>query len=189
MSVLTMLPTVPEMDVHVEQKDLAGGLAAAVFDGPSREYRYLLTRIWDPTVKPIVFLMLNPSTADAFDDDATIRRLAGPSGFARREGAGGIVVVNLFALRSTDPRALTRHADPVGKHNDVFIRQAVDLGSRVVAAWGAAPVAGDRGREVVAAVAARGMPLYCLGTTSAGQPRHPLYLPGDAALELYGAAA
>jgi hypothetical protein len=184
MTVLEMLPTDTELCVHVEQKqDLAGGIAAAVFDGPGREYRYLLTRIWDPAERPLVFLMLNPSTADALEDDPTLRRC---TGFAKREGAGGVVVVNLFALRSTDPRALTRHPEPVGRYNDVFIRQAVSQGSKVVAAWGAAPVAGDRGRNVAVALAARRVPLHCLGTTAVGQPRHPLYLPSEAVLEPYG---
>jgi hypothetical protein len=189
MTILTMMPA-GELSVHVEQKqDLAGGLAAAVFDSKAREYRYLLTRIWDPTVKPVVFLMLNPSTADALEDDATIRRLTGKNGFARRLGAGGLVVVNLFGLRSTDPRALLHHPDPVGRHNDVFVRQAVSLGSTVIAAWGAAGVTGNRGQEVTAALTARGVALQCLGTTSTGQPRHPLYLPGTAVLEPYRATA
>jgi hypothetical protein len=133
--------------------------------------------------------MLNPSTADALEDDATIRRLAGRNGFARREGAGGIVVVNLFALRSTDPRALAKHPDPVGPLADVFIRSAVAQGSGVVVAWGAAPVAVERGKAVVRALAGRGVALSCLGTTSTGQPRHPLYLPKGAVLEPYGGAS
>jgi hypothetical protein len=174
-----------ELSVHVEQKqDLAGGLAAAVFDSPAREYRYLLTRIWDPAVKPAVFLMLNPSTADALEDDPTIRRC---TSFARREGAGGLIVVNLFAFRSTDPRALLRHPDPVGRDNGRFIRQAVGMGGTVVCAWGAAPVAGERGREVAMELGRRGVPLFCLGTTSLGEPRHPLYLPKGAVLEAWQA--
>jgi hypothetical protein len=184
-----MLPA-GELSLHVEQKkDLAGGLAAAVFDSPAREYRYLLTRIWDPKVKPVVFLMLNPSTADALEDDATIRRLTHEeNGFARTMGAGGVVVVNLFALRSTDPRALLRHPDPVGRDNDRFIRRAVAMGSKVICAWGAAPVAGERGRAVAVELGRRGVALRCLGTTSLGQPRHPLYLPKGAALESWQAS-
>lgn len=185
-----MTPADTDLSVHVEQQqDLAGGLAAAVFDSPARTYRYLLTRIWDPAVKPVVFLMLNPSTADALEDDPTIRRLAGPNGFARRMGAGGLAVVNLFGLRSTDPRALLHHPDPVGRHNDAFVRQATDMADTVVCAWGAAGVTGDRGREVTQALTARRVPLHCLGRTSTGQPRHPLYLPKNASLEPYEAAA
>lgn len=180
-----MMPDV-DLDVAVEQRtDLAGGTAAAVFD-PDREYRYLLTRIWDPSQSPVVFLMLNPSTADAFVEDNTIRRCLS---FARREQAGGLVVVNLFALRSTDPRALLHHPDPVGRYNEAFVRQAMNLGGPVIAAWGAAGVTGDRGREVARSLKARGVVLHCLGRTSTGQPRHPLYVPGEVALEEYGVAA
>lgn len=185
-----MMPADVDLDVHVEQQtDLAGGIAAAVFDSPARIYRYLLTRIWDPTVPPAVFVMLNPSTADALEDDPTIRRLAGANGFARRMGAGGLVVVNLFALCSTDPRVLRHHPDPVGRLNDVFIRQATDQATTVVAAWGAAGVEHGRGARVADTLRRRSHVLRCLGQTSTGQPRHPLYLPGDAALEAYEAAS
>lgn len=185
MSVPTLMPSDTELSVHVEQKqDLAGGLAAAVFNNAARTHRYLLTRIWDPAVKPAVYVMLNPSTADALEDDPTIRRC---TSFARRQGAGGLIVVNLFALRSKDPRALLAHPDPVGRHNDRFIRQAVAMGDPVICAWGAAPIAGERGREVAVQLAGRGVALRCLGTTALGQPRHPLYLPGNAVLEAYDA--
>ncbi|MFF7476618.1 DUF1643 domain-containing protein [Streptomyces sp. NPDC008092] len=186
MTVLEMMPTGMDLDIVVDHRqDLAGGTAAAVFD-ESRTYRYLLTRIWDPARAPMVWVMLNPSTADAFVEDATVRRLAGGNGFARREGAGGIVVVNLFAVRSTDPRVLLRHEDPVGRYNDVFIRQATSMSSTVVCAWGAAGVQHGRGQQVTEALTARRVALSCLGTTSTGQPRHPLYVPGDAVLQPYG---
>lgn len=188
MSVLALMPPINEVSVHVEQQeDLAGGIAAAVFDSPARVYRYLLTRIWDPAVPPAVFLMLNPSTADALEDDNTIRRLAGPNGFARRMGAGGLVVVNLFALCSTDPRVLRHHPDPVGPLNDAFIRRATHRADTVVAAWGAAGVEHGRGARVTETLRGRRVALHCLGRTSTGQPRHPLYLPGAAVLEPYGA--
>ncbi|MFF1444175.1 DUF1643 domain-containing protein [Streptomyces sp. NPDC058295] len=200
---MTVLATRPatQLPVHVEeQRDLAGGLATAVFDSPARTYRYLLTRIWDPAVAPLVVLMLNPSTANALEDDPTIRRLSGPRGFARREGAGGVVVVNLFSLCSPHPSDLVAHPDPVGPLGDVFIRRGIAMSrgprragvkgsSRVVAAWGAFPMAVDRGRDVTAALRRRGVVMACLGTTSEGHPRHPLYLPGAAALEPYGLAA
>jgi hypothetical protein len=180
-----MLPDT-ELDVVLEQRtDLAGGTAAAVFD-PARTHRYLLTRIWDPSQPPAVFLMLNPSTADAFSEDPTIRRCLS---FARRENAGGLVVVNLFALRSTDPRALLHHPDPIGRLNNAFIRQSINAGGPVIAAWGSHKAAKDRGPEVARSLKARGVELRCLGRTSERQPRHPLFVPGDAALEAYRASA
>ena len=186
---MTLMPTDTDLSVRVDQReDLAGGIAAAVLSEDG-QYRYLLTRIWDRTRKPLVVVMLNPSTADAFTDDPTIRRLAGPNGFARRHRAGGVVVVNLFALRSTDPRALKQHADPVGRYNDAFIRQATGMTDTVLCAWGAAGVQDERGPRVVKALKARRVALRCLGMTSTGQPRHPLYVLGDAVLEPYGRAS
>lgn len=186
MSVVTLTPPGRELFVHVEQQtDLAGGTAAAVFDSKARTYRYLLTRIWDPTVKPAVFIMLNPSTADGMVDDATIRRLAGRNGFARREGAGGVVVVNLFALCSTDPARLRTHHDPVGPHNPHFVRQAVHQAGLVVAAWGAGGLHGNRGPDMAAALHAANVPLKTLRMTLTGQPGHPLYVPADSPLTDY----
>lgn len=105
----------------------------AVFSTDHR-YRYLLTRIWNPDVAPILFICLNPSTADAMANDPTVRRMCG---FGRRENAGGIVVANLFALRSSNPAVLKRALDPVGPDNDEHLRAAARAAARVVVAWGA----------------------------------------------------
>ena len=150
MSVLTLMPTDSDLDVHVEQvEDLAGGTAAAVFDSLRREYRYLLTRVWHPSLPTAVFLMLNPSTAGADADDPTVRRIAGPNGFARKFGAGGVVIVNLFALCSPDPARLRTHRDPVGFYNSVFVRQAV---RQADLAHEALEVGADRDREPLRSV-------------------------------------
>ena len=135
-------------------------------------YRYLLTRRWEPG--PVMtWVMLNPSTADAGTDDATIARCW------RRAAAdrfGSIAVVNLFALVATDPAALRTHPDPAGPGNDAALRAFCQPGDTVVAAWGA--LTGLRqGRSRAAAVTwalaeARVSPL-CLGTTKGGQPKHP----------------
>lgn len=171
----------------LEDDEINGVLATAVMDH-DRTYRYLLTRIWD-TSRPVMgVVMLNPSTADHRHNDPTITRLAGPNGFARNFGMGGIAVVNLFALRSTDPRALRDHPDPVGPYNDVFIRQTMNEAALAVAAWGGGGILRDRAREVTAALTASGVRLLALGETSTGQPRHPLYLPGKAPLSPYPAS-
>jgi len=156
---------------------LLSGTSEAVFS-PDRAYRYVLVRLWE-SAPPMTWIMLNPSTADAFADDPTIRRCAG---FARREGCGGINVVNLFALRATDPAALSRHASPVGPASDYLIETHARDASLVVAAWGAGGALHGRAREVGQRLAAAGVPLMCLGVTAAGHPRHPLYVRSDAPL-------
>lgn len=140
-------------------------------------YRYSLGRFWGdgPTA---TWIMLNPSTADANVDDPTIRRCIA---FTRGWGLDGLNVVNLYALRSTDPKALHGHPDPVGADNEdhilYFLRSAVFA----VAAWGAG-CAGLPYVDVQAMAKRVACPLVCLGTTKAGHPRHPLYVKGDTTL-------
>lgn len=182
MTVLTLMPPDRELDVHVDQRtDLAGGIAAAVFDRPQPRatYRYLLTRIWDPTVPPVVWIMLNPSTASAGEDDPTLRRV---TSFARAWGRGGVIVVNLFALCSTDPAKLRTHHDPVGRYNAMFVDRAVAMTDLIVAAWGGGGILADRGPAMARALTARGVPLRALRLTSTGQPGHPLYVPANTEL-------
>lgn len=157
-----------------------GEEAAATFSpDPGRTYRYALMRRWDPARPVAAFIMLNPSTADAVKHDSTSRRCVG---FARSWGAGGILLVNLFALRATDPRELRTHPDPVGPHNDLVLAwlptAATDFVTPVVAAWGVHGAFRGRGREVASQLEARGVRLSCLGLSQAGHPKHPLYLPG-----------
>lgn len=143
------------------------------------EYRYRLSRTWG-SAKPLTFIMLNPSTADADVDDPTIRRCMG---FAEREGAGGIVVVNLYALRATNPQDLWQHPDPIGPGNDRHIKEAVKHSNRVICAWGSNAPCGrvDYVRRQILGE----RPVRCLGTTKHGAPKHPLYLRKDQPLELY----
>jgi hypothetical protein len=140
---------------------------------PCRSYRYALTRTWDTRRLPLVFVMLNPSTADAFTVDPTIRRCIG---FAQTWGAGGLLVLNVYGLRSTDPRALRTHPDPVGPANDATIvaRLAQPI-ARVIGAWGA-HAEPERARYVADLIREAGHRPVCLGRTKAGAPRHPLYL-------------
>jgi hypothetical protein len=132
--------------------------------------RYLLTRRWGDG--PLMaWVMLNPSTADARTDDATITRCVRR---ARDLGAsGGIAVVNLFSLRATDPRALTSCPDPVGAGNDSFIVRTCRPALLVVAAWGANGAYLGRGAEVTVLLTRSGIQPFCLGVTAGGQPRHP----------------
>jgi len=145
-------------------------------------YRYSLTRTWDgaPTV---AFIMLNPSTADADNDDPTIRRCIG---YAKDWGFGGLVVINLFAFRSTEPKVMkSGNVEPIGEWNNTTIKAWINHGSTlVVAAWGNHGTHYDRAAEVCRLVE-RDQPLYALKITLAGQPAHPLYLKRDLTPTLY----
>ncbi len=151
---------------------------------PDGRYRYWLTRIWDLDRPRACWIALNPSTADASVDDPTIRRCMG---FSRRWGAGGIYVVNLFALRATDPRELRLPGDPVGPDNDAYLKDAARAGFLCfVAAWGASAIAAARVEPVLAIFREHGRLLQCLGQTKDGAPRHPLYVRADTALVPFG---
>lgn len=134
-------------------------------------YRYTLSRCWDPPKPSCAFVMLNPSTADATQDDPTIRRCIG---FAKAWGYGGVDVLNLFALRATDPSALRSHPDPIGPDNDEYLRSL--RGRFVVAAWGVHGALNGRGEAVRKMLGDR---LAVLGLTKDGHPRHPLFVRGD----------
>lgn len=142
----------------------------AVFN-QARTHRYLLARYWDirNPAGALTWVMLNPSTADAFAGDPTIRRCMR---FARREGYGGIRVLNLYGHRSPDPATLRAATDPAGLSSDAALTQWAH--GTVVVAWGAHPFAADRAAQVAAQLTRSGARLLCLGTTRDGSPIHPL---------------
>lgn len=121
----------------------------------------------------MVFVLLNPSVADAARDDPTLRACIS---FARGAGFGGVEVVNLFAFRATDPRALRAVADPAGPGNDAAILSAACGGGMVVCGWGRGGALHGRGAKVAARLRAAGITLHHLGLTKDGAPRHPLYV-------------
>lgn len=143
-------------------------------------YRYELSRSWLDGEGFVNFIMLNPSTADAEEDDPTIRRCVG---FARRWGFQGIRVTNLFAFRATDPRALRTAVDPFGPEANVYLTTTARASERVVVAWGAHGSLLGRDRQVAELL--REKLLLCLGCTKAGYPKHPLYLPSTSKLETW----
>lgn len=157
---------------------------------PDGRYRYALWREWkEPLTQPTwaTFVMLNPSTADHQIDDPTIRRCVG---FAHLLGANGMVVVNLYAYRATNPTDLWSAADPVGPDGDATIAEFLELSARhggpLIAAWGAHA----RADRVAAVLAMRGADRFqALGLTKSGAPRHPLYLPASARPMPIGGAA
>lgn len=149
-----------------------GVVTRGVLFDPTGAYRYRLWRVWAPDAPRLAFVLLNPNAADAVHDDPTIRRCVG---FARAWGYGGVDVVNLFAWRTPNPRALRAAPDPVGPDNDAHLQAVAARAALVVAGWGVHGALA--GRDVVVRRLLAGYPLACLGLTKAGHPRHPLYLP------------
>lgn len=147
-------------------------------------YRYRLWRVWDDCRPVMVWVMLNPSTADATADDPTIRRCIG---FAKREGFGSIDVLNVFALRATDPDALLTHPDPFGPDNEEWLLgcRRRHMMSQLVLGFGAIHSPKLRRHYDRAWCCLTGNDPQCFGVTKAGWPRHPLYLPGNAPLSAW----
>lgn len=141
-------------------------------------FRYTLDRSVSVLGKGLVlWVMLNPSTADALLNDPTIVRVIR---FSERLGFARAAVVNLFALRATDPRHLRLAGDPVGPENDAHIQRMASEADLIILGYGADPIATERAAQVRALLA--GHKLFCLGKTKDGAPRHPLYLRADSPL-------
>ncbi len=140
---------------------------------PCRTWRYRLERRWGQG-NTCAFIMLNPSTADEAQDDPTIRRCIG---YAKRWGFGGLLIGNIFALRSTDPRGLYDARDPIGPENDYWLDQIARDADRIVCGWGTHGGFLHRGPAVLARLH-RHRPM-ALKITAEGHPGHPLYLKGD----------
>lgn len=156
-----------EFDPNQDQGQANGAIIVGM-------HRYLLWRTWDTTRPRHLWVLLNPSTADATSDDPTLRRCAG---FSRDWGYGGLEMVNLFALRATDPRELLRAEEPIGSENDRYIAAAAARAAGIVVAWGARGTLLRRDQAVLALLSRHAAcPLHCLGTTRKDCPRHPLYV-------------
>lgn len=150
---------------------------------PCSLYRYQLRRCWATEQPPFVLGMLNPSTADADEDDPTITRSARR---AASLGYGSLVVWNLYAFRATDPRKLLNVSDPIGPDNLDWVRKTLRECRRrdgiAVVGWGSKArdmTVISRAMSVVQNV---GVDLHCLGVTKDGNPRHPLYVGYDVKL-------
>lgn len=122
----------------------------------------------------MMFVLLNPSTADEHKDDPTVRRcwtFAADWGYCQAE------ICNLFAWRATDPDDMLGADNPVGPDNDAHLLAAAAKASLIVCGWGVHGAHRGRAADVTALLRSAGHTLYALGVTQGGQPRHPLYLP------------
>ncbi len=139
---------------------------------PCESYRYLLTRVWAPGPRAL-FVMLNPSTATEVQNDPTVERCERR---ARVLGFGAFRVTNIFAFRATDPKVMRAASDPVGPGNDSAIGESLAWADKVICAWGNHGLHLARGKQVEAMLRQSPLPLFHLGLTGQGQPRHPLYV-------------
>ena len=157
---------------------LDGSLGSAVFD-TRKEYRFLLTRDFNEPSnrRSVTFIMLNPSTADAATNDPTITRCCN---YAKSWGYGRLEVVNLYALRATDPRELRKRFDPTGGvANETFILESCKRSGMVICAWGALGKLKEQAGHIRWLLRTYGVALHALAFTKDREPRHPLYLRGD----------
>lgn len=158
------------MITRTHQKDDAASVAIY---SDCEKYRYALTRTWDRSGKKALFVMLNPSTATEMQNDPTVERCERRS---RTLGFGAFRVTNIFAWRDTDPRKMRAAPDPVGPENDDTILAGCDWADTIVCAWGTHGQHLNRGPKVETLLRGTQHPLFQLGLTKDGHPKHPLYI-------------
>ena len=134
----------------------------AIFS-PCRRYRYALWRTWDQNKPSVLFIGLNPSTADETNDDPTLTRCIN---YAKYWGYGGVCIANIFAFRATKPKDLFARKRIIGKENNHWLFKLAIDADLVIAAWGNH-------------VKSMFKQLHCLKLTKKGEPAHPLYLRAD----------
>lgn len=168
----------------IETEDERGGVVCTAILSEDGLYRLKLTRHWDFSCITLCVVMLNPSTADAMNDDPTIRKVMT---FAKANGYGGIAVYNMAALRATNPNKLLEPGvDAVGPDNITFLREAALMYDDILVAWGSHKYAHPERTAVLHyMLAGLGARIWCLGINKDGNPKHPLYLRNDTKMVPY----
>lgn len=146
------------------------------------KYRYLLRRVWDWKKPRALICMLNPSTADARKDDATIRSCVR---LLKAIGYGSLEVVNVFAFRATDPDELNKQSDPIGPDNEKVRKGALSRCDVAICGWGSHKMAAYQQRQISQVFCLDKPAVYCFGKTKSGSPKHPLYIKTGTHLETY----
>jgi hypothetical protein len=159
-----------QLELFKVEKDYLNGAEFSI----AGSYRYVLWRIWDETKPTIMFIGLNPSTANSTDPDPTITRVVS---FAKEWGYGGMFMLNLFTIISSDPKAL-RNCPDRDRKADHYLQIYDYMVKRVVFAWGNFRESKERAQDVI-----RMFPnAYCLKKNKDGSPRHPLFVKGGTEL-------
>jgi hypothetical protein len=162
-----------EEDRMITRRHLKGDAESVAVYSACEAYRYQLTREWQADGRKALFVMLNPSTATEVQNDPTVERCERR---ARALGFGAFRVVNIFAYRATEPKVMRAQQDPVGPANNETLAEAALWADQVICGWGSHGAHLGRGAEVEAILRATGRPLFHLGLTLAGAPKHPLYI-------------
>ena len=157
----------------ITRRHQKGDAASRAVYSECERFRYSLNRIWDAGGKHANFVMLNPSTATEVQNDPTVERCERR---ARALGFGQFTVTNIFAYRATDPKEMRAQSDPIGAGNDAAILDAARAADQVICAWGTHGAHLSRGRAVEKALRGLEKPLFHLGLSQAGHPKHPLYI-------------
>jgi hypothetical protein len=152
-----------------------------MFDHTDR-HRYRLSVTWETGKPECLFVMLNPSTADAGSPDPTLKQCMN---IARHQGCGSLEVVNLYSFRATKPTDLFASEERHHFPNDRHLADAIGNAQQIIVAWGQHGGKEGRDQAVLDIIREAGKTPYCLGTTIKGMPRHPLFLPSDTPLVEY----
>jgi len=148
--------------------------AGAIFS-ESKNYRYVLWRKWDETKPAVMFIGLNPSTANENEDDPTIRRV---KRFAFDWGFGTVYMLNLFAYVTAYPEELKKCNDPIGD-NDNWLKEYAKKSDQIVFSWGSFSESKERAIKVIEMFPNS----KCLVKNRDGSPKHPLYISASIKLQ------
>jgi hypothetical protein len=155
-------------------------LGTAIFS-EDYKYRYLLERDWSKG-SSILFILLNPSTADADKLDPTLKRAYN---IAKKYGYGKLVVVNIFAVRGSDPSVIKDIVDPIGELNNYYIKKYSKKADRIIIGWGNHGIYKNRSLEILKILKIYYDKIYVLGINKSGEPKHPLYTKKNIKLKKY----
>ena len=159
--------------VMITRTHTKGDAPSSALYSDCETYRYALTRVWDAALPKVMFVMLNPSKATEVQNDPTIERCERR---ARALGFGGFRATNIFAYRATDPRDMRAAKDPEGPDNVQVLRDGMIWADTVICAWGTHGEHKGQGPKVAELLRETGKPLFHLGLSKAGHPKHPLYI-------------
>ena len=169
MTVFTMLRSLWVVKVNKQIRISEGFEYNGAEFSPCRKYRYSLWRFWQKDCRYAAFVCLNPSTADETENDPTVRRCIN---YAHDWGYGGMIMLNIFAFRATEPKDMKLAEDPVGPDNDFHLRTASSKAGITVCGWGNHGSYLGRDKEALLLL----KDPHCLTVTAGGHPGHPLYL-------------